>query len=118
MAINDIPKGTTKLFKFTFTDENAGVIDITGWQIIFLAKRLEKDLDAAAVINITATAGGDVADDEANGLMHVLLDSDDTDITPGELYYEFRRIVPGTPPDEKVLDAGTFGITKSIYNIT
>jgi hypothetical protein len=118
MPIEDIYKGTTKVCKFTFTDELGAAIDITGWQIILMVKRYEKDLDSSAVINKTATVGDDPLDVAGSGLMHITIDSADSDVTPGQLYYELRRVIPGSPPDEKVLDAGTFGILYSIYNIT
>ena len=114
MAIADIYRGNTKTFRFTFADANSTAIDITGWSIWFTAKASEADADNAAIIQIEATAGDDVLDDPSNGLMYVTVSSTDSDITPQTLHYDFKRVIPGSPPNAKTLDKGTFSILKVI----
>lgn len=113
MSINDIPRGNTKRYKFTFST-TAGVIDITGWKIYFTAKSDIDELDVNAEIQVVATAGDDGLDDPVNGLMYLTLTSTDTDQDPDSYHYEFTRVIPGGTPDVVQLDTGTFSILKSV----
>lgn len=114
MAINDIYRGDTKRYKFSFADAQAAVIDITSWEIWFTAKNDKADADVDAVIQVKKTAGGDPADDPVNGVMYVELDSSDTNVDPSTLFYDFQRVIPGSPPNVRTLDADKVKILEDI----
>lgn len=112
MAIKDISRGATKRWKFTFTDLLGVVINITGWKLYFTAKKSINDVDGDALIQVNVTSGGDPEDDVLNGVMHIKLTSAVTDILEDIYHYDFTRVIPGGTPDVKVLEVGTFSITK------
>lgn len=114
MAIEDVYRGDTRVYRFTFVDENDAAIDITGWVVWFTAKANEADPDVAAAIQVTATAGGNALDSLAGGIMHLTLTSTDSDITPGNYHYDFQRVISSTPANVKTIEKGTFNILKSI----
>ena len=114
MPINDIVRGNSKTYKFVFTNIDRSVKDITGWQILFMAKVNINDADGAALIDVTATAGNDTNDDPPNGLMYLTVPETATELTPQTLSYDFVRIIPGATPDIKTLDQGSFAITKAV----
>ena len=116
MAIEDIYRGNTKTFKFTFKDAAGAVIDITGWTIMFMAKAATGDVDASATINVASVAGSETLDDPPNGLMYLVLDITDTDVAHGAYHYEFRRIIPGTPNDVKTLELDSFHILETVMD--
>lgn len=114
MAIADLYQGNTKVYRFYFADANNTPIDITGWIILFTAKAFEADADVDAIIQVSTTAGDDPTDDPVNGLMYVTISSTDSNVTPQTLYYDFKRVIPGSPPDVKTLDKDTFSILKTV----
>lgn len=108
--IDNFYRGDTKVYKFTFTGQ-----DITGWSIWFTLKGSEGDLDEAAVLQVSSTAGDDVSDDPVNGLMFLTLGSDVTDLVePGEYVYDFQRVISGSPPDVRTLLSGSISILVDI----
>lgn len=114
MAIADIYQGNTKIFKFTFKDVAGNAIDITGWSLWFTAKDTEVSPDSSAAIQVSSTAGDNANDTPLSGIMYLTLSSVDTNITPQNLYYDFKRVIPGATPNVKTLDKGTFNIKKII----
>lgn len=112
MAIKDIPRGSTKRWKFTFTDLLGVVINITGWKLYFTVKASINDLDVAALIQVNTTAGDDGDDDVLNGVMHLKVTSAETDVLEDLYHYDFTRVIPGGTPDVKVLEVDTVSITK------
>jgi len=61
---------------------------------------------------VNTTAGDDGDDDILNGIMHLKVTSAETDILEDVYHYDFTRVIPGGTPDVKVLEVGTFSITK------
>lgn len=101
----------------TQTDEAAAIwqaIDITDWIIILTFKTEDTDVDPG-LLQITTTAGDDPLDDAVNGIMYVVLPSDDSANLPvGTIHYGFKRIIPGTPPDVLTLDKDKVKIFQNI----
>lgn len=114
MPISDLFKGNTHVFKFIFLDNDNAPIDITNWSVLFTAKAREDDADNAAIIRTSATAGSDARDDVVNGIMHLTVTSTDTDKDPQSLHYDFKRVIPGNPPDIKTIEKSTFKILNII----
>lgn len=101
--LNDIFRGDTKVFKFTFDDGavTPTAIDITNWTIWMTLKTNLSDLDGPAPIQIESTAGDHVNDDIPNGVMYLTLTSVQTSaLTPGKYEYDFQRVIEGTSPLE------------------
>ena len=118
MAISDFKRGDTKRYKFSFT-QNTGTqevpvytpVDITNWAIFFTLKVNQDDADTIAAAQVKAVAGGYAFDDPANGIMYLVMGSDVSDaIEPGKYYYDFQRVIPGTPPDVKTLDSDVVSV--------
>jgi len=111
-SINNFYRGDTKNWKFEFGDG----VDIAGWKIYFTMKEDKDDADADAMMQVIATAGGNVLDDVYNGLMYVTVTSSDyTKIEPDTKYfYGFQRVVPGSPVDVKTLLTGTVKVLQDI----
>jgi hypothetical protein len=106
MAIKGFVKGNTRRYKFQF---GTGV-NITGWKIYLTFKASPDDADPG-LAQISTTAGDDVLDDTANGLMYVFLDQPSSEsLDVGKIYYEFTRIIPGPPLEKTTLDKGTVKI--------
>lgn len=106
--LNNIEIGRTRRWKFTFTDGAAtpSPINVTGWKIAFMLKSDLDDLDASAAIDVTTTAGDDTDDDLANGVIYLTITSDDTAIAAGSYFYDFTRIIEGTPDDVRTIASG------------
>jgi len=108
--ISDFYRGDTKIYKFTFTG-----IDITGWDVWFTLKMTQNDIDDNASLQVKATAGDDPNDDPINGIMFLTVPSDVTNLVePGIYFYDFQRVIDGTPPDVRTLLAGKIKILSDI----
>lgn len=109
--LNDIFRGDTKTYKFNF-----GVgVDITGWTIWFTLKNDRDQGDAYAVLQTFSTAGSNVNDDVLNGIMYLTIPSTLTDeIEPAIYWYDFQRVIPGSPPDVRTLLTGQVEIIPDI----
>lgn len=117
MSINSFYRGDTKTYKFTFTDSDSVAVDCTGWTIWFTLKEDETDLDAAAVLQVSTTAGDVADDDPTNGIMYLVVPATSTDsITPAKYYYDFQRVT--SDGSITTLDSGRvtvkYDITRSI----
>jgi len=111
VKIADFYRGDTKVYKFTFTGQ-----DITGWAIWFTMKNDSSDLDEDAVLQVTATAGGNVLDDPVNGIMYLTLTSSQTNLLePNEFFYDFQRVIAtSSPADVRTLLSGRLRILTDI----
>lgn len=91
--ITDFRQGDSKVIKI---DYGTGV-DITGWSFIFTMKEsLDTDTISA---QIKTTAGDNAADDVANGLAHITLDSDTSyTLKPAKYFYDVQVNKGGNPP--------------------
>jgi len=110
--ISDIPIGKTQTYKFTFTDLDGVVLNITGHSVEFVAKT--SIIESASVISVTTTAGDHADDDAVGGIMFLTLNTSDTDLTPQNLVYAFIHTVPGATPLVYELEDGNFNITRSV----
>ena len=114
MPIADFKRGDTKTYKFLFTKNNAP-LDITGWDVWCTFKTdPETQPDNEAVLQVQATAGGHIADDPVNGVMYLTLTSIDTAIDVGQYFYDFQRVIPGSPPNVVTLDSGQVTIEQDV----
>jgi len=113
VSISNIKRNSTVTLKFTFTNKDGSVKDITGWKIHFTAKRKILDADIDAEISLTFTAGDVIGDDPLNGIMYLVIDSDSSKVEPQTLAYNFVREVIGTPPDLVVIEQGTVEIERN-----
>lgn len=108
--LNGIYRGDTKAYKFNFPG-----VDITAWTIWMTLKIDEGHSDAAASLQVSSTAGDSVNDDPINGIMYVTIPSDlCATLQPGKYFYDFQRVVDGTPPDVRTLLAGEVEIYTDI----
>jgi hypothetical protein len=112
--IDDFYRGDTRVYKFVFTDSAGSAIDITGWHIWFTLKTDKTAADTAAALQVDHTVGDNVSDDAVAGTVYVTATSDDTAITVGTYYYDFQRVIPGTPPDVKTILAGKVKVLQDV----
>jgi hypothetical protein len=109
-TIESFYTGEHKEYEFRFANTN-----ITGWEIWFVVKKDETDLDNAAAIRISSVAGDNPNDDPVNGLMYVTASSTATDVTADSYHYAFVRHIRGTnPPDVRVLKDGKVKIRQNL----
>jgi hypothetical protein len=78
-----IPKGTTKAYEIQVQQDGAP-INITGWVVFFTVKEFMIDTDNDAKIKKTIISHSD----PVNGKTVIILDDEDTDITPKSYYYD------------------------------
>jgi hypothetical protein len=83
----DIIRGDSSSIDFTLTD-NGSPVDLTGATVFFTAKpALSNDVsDNTAVISVEVTDHSD----PTNGATVIPLSATDTDVTPGEYYYDIQ----------------------------
>lgn len=106
-------RGDQKTYKFDF---GAGT-DITNWKIFLTFKEAIDDSDSSAALQVSNTAGDNVLDDIANGIMYLTLTSTDSANLDPEVnyYYGFQRVIVGTSPiDVKTLLTGRVKILQDI----
>jgi len=90
--IEDFRQGDTKVFVI---DYGKG-IDITGW-IFYFILRNELD-DTENVLQVMTTAGDNVLDDVANGLVHLTVTADESAaLTPAKYFYAVKVNKGGAP---------------------
>ncbi len=81
----EIVRGDTE--SITFTLERDGTpVNLTGTTVFFTAKSGLDDVDASAAIAISVTSHSD----PTNGITIIPLSSTNTDITPGEYFYDIQ----------------------------
>ncbi len=81
----EIIRGDTDSITFTL-DSDGTPVDLTGSTVFFTAKSSLDDADVDAVISIEVTRHSD----PTNGTTIIPLSSSDTDITPGEYFYDIQ----------------------------
>lgn len=73
-------------FELTFTDVDGDVVNLTGATVFFTVKKRITDIDDDAVIAKEIT----VFDFPLTGVAILTLDETDTDISPGQYYYDIQ----------------------------
>lgn len=83
----ELIRGDSASIGFTITDDGTAV-DLTGSTVFFTAKpTLDADAtDAAAVISVEVTSHTD----PTNGITSIPLTASDTNVTPGEYFYDVQ----------------------------
>lgn len=82
----EVTRGDDKPLTLTFTDINGTPINITGYTVFFTVKKDYALADAQANISKTVTSHTN----PTSGATTVNLTHDDTDITPGNYYYDVQ----------------------------
>ncbi len=81
-----IVRATDQTFTTTFTDEDGAVIDISSSTVFFTVKAKVGDTDAEALITKDVTSHTD----PTNGITNIVLTDAQTDITPGNYFYDIK----------------------------
>ena len=103
----------SKTFELKFTKSNAP-INITGWTIIFMAKKELVDKDSEAVISHTYQSSDFI--DPVNGRMLIKITASDTNIECSNYYYAVKFITNANPPDEGVIYTGRLTIQNTVIH--
>jgi hypothetical protein len=103
----------SKTYELKFTKSNAP-INITGWTIIFMAKKELVDRDSEAVISKVYHTANFV--DPINGRMIIQLTADDTNIACANYYYAVKFITNSDPPDSGVIYTGRMTIQTTVIH--
>ncbi|HUV84339.1 MAG TPA: hypothetical protein VMV86_01440 [Methanosarcinales archaeon] len=82
--MNPIFRGNKREYLLTFTDSGGSAVPITGWTIYFTVKKNYADTVAAISKDIT------IHYDAPNGQTKILLTPTDTDIVPGNYFYDIQ----------------------------
>jgi hypothetical protein len=77
-------RGDNTPFTITCSDDEGGVLDITGGQLWFTGKNNPTDTDADAVFQHYSPDHGIVLTDAANGIATITMDEADTAGLPGD----------------------------------
>lgn len=99
-TIEPVLRGDTWRWVFTFyKDDNCTPIgNIAGQEIWVILKESRDDADNLATLTQKTLVTDDT--DSAVGKAVVTISSLETaKVSPGKYYYEFKRVLPGTPPD-------------------
>ena len=83
-----IIRGDDTSVDFTFTDENGDAVDLSDVTLFFTVKEDFDDTDDEAKMKVTVASGLHTA--SASGLSSVPLTHDDTDIEPGNYYWDIQ----------------------------
>lgn len=113
-SLSPLYRGDTRTLKVSITDEASGeAIDISGHSLWFTLKNDPADLDAAAVLQVSAVMPNDA--NSAAGIGFLTMSSTDTDgLTPGRYYYDLQWVQPGSPPVVKTIEAGKVRVLADI----
>jgi len=79
-------RGDSREYNLTFTNNEGGAIPITSWKVYFTVKLSYMDDDSKAVIKKDITDH----DDPENGKTIIKLLPNDTNIAPGNYYYDIK----------------------------
>lgn len=84
--LNPIFRGDSREYLLTFTNGGGSAIPITGWKLYFTVKKNYRDDDSKSVIK------KDISDhyDPENGKTKISLLPVDTDVVPGDYYYDIQ----------------------------
>lgn len=89
--MSDFRQGDTKKIKISYAT------DITGYQFKLV---LLTDFGVSATLEVTTTAGDDLADVPLEGLCYITMTSTQSaTVPPGKYYYFIQRIITGSPDD-------------------
>jgi hypothetical protein len=91
-----IYRGEDVTFPFTMSPPK----DITGWVISFTVSKSVNSPVKLMQVTATITSG-------PNGTFNVILTSAQTDIEPGNYYYDVFRVTPG---NNRILSVGEFNL--------
>lgn len=87
-----IIRGDTRSIVVTVKNSAGSTVDITGGSVFFTANATEAPTDdTEAVIQKDVTSHSDAA----NGESTILLTADNTDVTPGDYYYDIQYVDSG-----------------------
>lgn len=118
----EVTRGDTQRIKLTFRLADLSPINITGWRFGMTLKEVEAATDAAAAVQVFTTAGDDDDDDPVNGVVHIMLESDDMEAVVGKkvYFYDIQRAIPrvGKAPLVKTLFAGRVSVAEDITDIS
>ncbi|MBA7512328.1 hypothetical protein ES705_04332 [subsurface metagenome] len=84
--LNSIFRGDSREYLLTFTRDDGSAIDISEWKVYFTVKKNYRDDDIAAVIKKDIS----VHYDPVNGKTKISLLPMDTDIVPGNYFYDIQ----------------------------
>lgn len=87
MRVEIIRRDHSRL-EVTLTDIDDNPIDLTDGTLFFTVKKRESDPDSQAVIKKQFTE----FDDPTNGITEIILTPDETNIPPGNYYYDVQFI--------------------------
>jgi hypothetical protein len=115
-------RGDTKQIMLVFKDRNNTPYDISGHKIFVGIKATLAGVDPL-VVSVTHVAGSGPSDDPVNGKVIVEIPSDQTaNLDPdlaspngvGVYYYEFQRVIAGTPAVVNTLEQGKVQILRDL----
>ena len=104
-----VVRATDQSFTTTFLDEDGVAINLTGSTVFFTVKAKLQDTDAEALITQDVTSHSD----PTNGITIITLTDTQTDIAPGNYFYDIKLKDSGglikqvTSADFKILDRVT-----------
>lgn len=84
--LNPIFRGDSREYLLTFTKDDGSAIDIGEWKVYFTVKKNYRDDDTEAIIK------KDISDhyDPGNGKTKITLSPEDTEVVPGNYYYDIQ----------------------------
>lgn len=83
----ELVRGDDETIEITFTDENGAPINITGYTVMFtLRANINKTSDTDALLQKNVTSHTNAV----GGISAIGLSNSDTNITPGEYYYDVQ----------------------------
>lgn len=112
-SISPLYRGDTRTIKVTITDDAGDPVNIGGHSLWMTLKSDPADLDAAAVLQVSAVMPANA--ESTAGIGYLTLSSTATDgLTPGRYYYDVQWVQPGTPPVVKTVSAGKLKVLTDI----
>ena len=103
-----VPRGDDKTWNLTFVDEDSVAIDLTGATIFFTVKINKADADADAIISVDQASHTNAA----GGLSSITITNSQTDIKPGNYFYDFQLVDSGSLVTTVL--SGIFKITQDV----
>ena len=113
--LTEMYRGDTKEFAFTFKNGLGATVNVSGHRVFVAFKVSKADADVDAEVYVEHVAGSGSQDLPLQGLVVVTLPSDQTKLlTPGNYFYEFQHVEPGTPPKVHTIEQGTVAILEDV----
>ena len=100
-------QGDTKVFTVTVKTGTGAAYDLTGYTIAFTVKESKDTADGSANIS---KAG--VITDATGGVFTVSLTNTETDLTPGNYFYDFQ--IDNGSSSVKTVEQGLFIVTQDV----